>query len=129
MIASLITSRKRATRPCIMTSSLHQAQTPCPEKELLLFKILSPPAVAGAKTTITTTITYCVIAESQADLSIAITHSPLRTMAMDMSIALTRTIMFLPPSLLQRQRKVSTSTNGESCQQRKFVFPMVNLHS
>jgi hypothetical protein len=32
MIASAITLRKRATRPCIMTSPLSQAPAICPEK-------------------------------------------------------------------------------------------------
>ena len=39
MIASAITPRKRATRPCIMTSPLSQAPAICPEKKLTLFKI------------------------------------------------------------------------------------------
>ncbi len=36
MIASAITSRKRATRPCTMASPLCQAPAICPEKELIL---------------------------------------------------------------------------------------------
>jgi hypothetical protein len=40
MIASVITSRKRAMRPCTMTSPLHQARTLCPEKGVTLVQDL-----------------------------------------------------------------------------------------
>ena len=36
MIASAITSRKQAMRPCAMTSPLCQAQATCPEKGVAL---------------------------------------------------------------------------------------------
>jgi hypothetical protein len=40
MLASMITPKKRATRPCIMTSSLSQAPAICPEKEVDLVQDL-----------------------------------------------------------------------------------------
>jgi hypothetical protein len=62
MIASAITSRKRATRPCIMTSPLCQAPAICPEEgvnlvpdllcALVLVLALAHAQAAGATTTI-----------------------------------------------------------------------------
>ncbi len=43
---------------------------------------------------------------------------------MDVSIALTRAIPFLPPSLLQQQRKVSAPRYRESRQQRILCVPL-----
>jgi hypothetical protein len=40
MIASVITPRKRATRPCTMTSSLCQAWAICPEEGVVLIQDL-----------------------------------------------------------------------------------------
>jgi hypothetical protein len=60
IIASAITSRKRVIRPCTMTSPLHQARTPCPEKGVALAQDLLCTLIfglalaqaAGAMTTI-----------------------------------------------------------------------------
>jgi hypothetical protein len=60
MIASAITTRKRATRPCTMTSPLHQARTPSPKKGIALVQdllltlvpILALAQAAQAMTTI-----------------------------------------------------------------------------
>jgi hypothetical protein len=47
MIASAITSRKRATRPCIMTSPLYQTQAICPEEGGVLAQDLLCTLVLG----------------------------------------------------------------------------------
>jgi hypothetical protein len=47
MIASVIISRKRATRPCAMTSPLSQVRTIFPEKGVALVQDLLPALVLG----------------------------------------------------------------------------------
>ncbi len=47
MIAGVITSRKRATRPCIMTSPLYQVQAICPEEGVVLAQDLLCALVLG----------------------------------------------------------------------------------
>ncbi len=47
MIASTITPRKRMTRPCSMTSPLHQTWTPRPEKGVILAQYLLNALVLG----------------------------------------------------------------------------------
>jgi hypothetical protein len=60
MITSAITSRKKATRPCIMTSPLCQARAACLEKGVVLVQDLLHALVLGlalaraAEATITT---------------------------------------------------------------------------
>jgi hypothetical protein len=120
MIASVITSRKRATRPCTMTSPLCQAPAICPEEgvdlipDLLraLALVLALTQAAGAKKTI---MSNNMIA-SQAQPPNTGVHTP-RTLMTDMTIAWTRAIAFLPPSLLQRQREVIAPRNRELRQQ------------
>jgi hypothetical protein len=111
MIASAITPRKRVTRPCTMTSSLCQVRTPRSEKGfaltqnilLTLVPVLALAQAAGP----TTTIMWLAMIASQAHSPSVGTRTPPRAMTMDVSIALTRAIMLLPPSLLQRKRKVN----------------------
>jgi hypothetical protein len=63
MIAIVITPRKRVTRPCIMTSPLHQAPEICPEEEVNLVQdflctlvlALALAQAAGDTTTIIST--------------------------------------------------------------------------
>ena len=131
VIANAITSRKWVTRPCIMTSPLHQAQTPCSEKGvalvqyllLALVPALAQAAVAGA----TPTIMCLMMTASHADPSSAITCTP-RTMMTDITIILTRAILFSSPSLLQRQRVTSMPPIREPSQQRNIhVSHLVSL--
>jgi hypothetical protein len=116
MIASAITSRKRATRPCIMTSPLCQAPAICPEEgvdlvpDLLCVLVLglALAQAAGARTTIMLT----KMIASQGQPPSAGIHTP-RTAMTDITIARTKTIPSLQPSLLQRQRR-SAPRNMES---------------
>jgi hypothetical protein len=120
MIASTITSRKRATRLCTMTSPLCQAPAICPGEvvdlipDLLcaLALILALAQAAGA----TKTIMLNNMIASQAQPPNAGVHIK-RTMMTDITIAWTRAITFLPPSLLQSQREVIAPRNGELRQQ------------
>jgi hypothetical protein len=120
MIASVITSRKRATMPCTMTTLLHQAPAIHPKEgvdivqDLLhaLALVLALAQAAGATKNI---ISNNMIA-SRAQPPNAGVHIP-RRMMIDITIIQTRGIAFLPPSLLQRQREVITPRNRESRQQ------------
>jgi hypothetical protein len=115
MIASAITSRKRATRPCIMTSPLHQAPKICleeganlvPDHLCALGLALALAQVAGATTTIKLTKTTPSQVEHP---SMGIhpstgTCTPLRVTTVDAFFAQTKAILSLPPSPLQRQRR------------------------
>jgi hypothetical protein len=118
MIASMITSRKRATRPCIMTSPLCQAPAICPEEgvDLVLDLLcilalgLALAQAAGATTTIMSTKMIASLAQPP---SVGI-HTP-RTTMMDITIARTKAIPSLPPSPLRRRRR-SAPRNRESHQ-------------
>jgi hypothetical protein len=127
MIASAITSRKRATRPCIMTSFLHQAPATCLEEgvdlvpdhlqALVLALSLALAQAAGAATTImlTKTIASRVKPQSTGIHPSTGIHT-LMTMMTDITSAWTKTILSLPPSPLQRQRRRIAPRNRESCQ-------------
>jgi hypothetical protein len=117
MIASAITPRKRAMRPCIVTSPLHWAWGICPEEGVvlvqdLLHALILGLALAQAAGAMTSTMWLKMTAgrlrPSSADI-----HTPQRVTTLDVSIALIRAIPFLPPSLLQLQRKESTPRNRE----------------
>jgi hypothetical protein len=120
MIASAITSRKRATRPCIMTSPLRWAPAIHPEEgadlvpDLLraLVLVLALAQAAGA----TKTIMLNNMIASQAQPPNVGVCTP-RMMMTDITIARTRAIPFLPPSPLQRQREVIAPRNRELRQQ------------
>jgi hypothetical protein len=119
MITSTITPRKRATRPCIMTSPLSRAPVICPEKEVDLVQDLLRAlnlglALAQAVGAMTTIMSTKMIA-SQAQTPSTGTPTPPRMTTADAFIALTKAILSLPPSLLQRQRK-SAPRNRELCQ-------------
>jgi hypothetical protein len=109
MIASAITPRKRATRPCIMTSSLPQAPAICPEKEVNLVQYLLLALNLGLALTqaagSTTTIMSTKMTVGRIRPSSAGTCTPLRVTMVDAFIALTKAILSLPPSLFQRQRR------------------------
>jgi hypothetical protein len=104
MIASAITRRKRATRPCIMTSPLSQAPAICSEKEVDLVQDflrtlnfgLALAQAAGAMTTIMST----KMTTSRAQPPSAGTRTPPRVTMADAFIALTKAKLSLPPSLL-----------------------------
>jgi hypothetical protein len=125
MIASTITSRKRETRPCTMTSPLCQVPAICPEEgvnlvpDLLcaLALVLALAQAAGA----TKSIMSNNMIASQAQPPNAGVGIP-RTMMTDIIIVQTRAIAFLPPSLLQRQREVITPRNRVLYQQSMNSF-------
>jgi hypothetical protein len=118
MIAGAITSRKRVTRPCIMTIPLCQAPAICLEEgvnlvpDLLCVLILglALTKTAGATTTIMSTKMIASLAQPPS----AGICTPRTTMT-DITITWTKAIPFLPPSLLQRQRR-SAPRNRESSQ-------------
>jgi hypothetical protein len=126
MIPGMITSRKRATRPCIMTSPLSQVPAIFLEEGVALvpdhlcalgLALCLPLAqAAGAATTIMLTKT---IASQVQPPSTGIHPSTdictPKTMMMDITIAQTKVILSLPPSPLQRQRR-SALRNRESRQ-------------
>jgi hypothetical protein len=120
MIASMITSKKRATRPCTMTSPLCQAQAIHPEEgvnlvpDLLraLALVLALTQAVGATNTI---MSNNMIASQTQPPNVGVCIP--RMMMTDITIARTRGIAFLPPSLLQRQREVITPRYRESRQQ------------
>jgi hypothetical protein len=99
--------KKRAMRPCIMTSPLClcQAWELCPEGVVLaqdlfhtLILCLALTQAAGAMTT----TMWLRMTASQVRSPSADTCTPPRVMTADVSIALTNAIPFLPPSPLQR---------------------------
>jgi hypothetical protein len=119
MIASTITSRKRATRPCIMTSPLCQAWAIGPGEavEDLLCTLVLGLALAQAAGTAIITMWLRMTASRARSPSMG-TCTPPSVMMGDVSIALTRAILFLLPSPLQWKRTVSAPRNRESHQQR-----------
>ncbi len=123
--------KKRATRPCIMTSSLCQAQAIFPEEGVVLAQDLLRALVLGLALTqavLATTITMWLrMTTSQVRSPSTGTCTPPRVMTVYISIALTRAIPYLPPSLLQWQRKVSALRNRESRQQRIYVPHCMSL--
>ena len=122
MITSAITSRKKVTRPCTMTSPLRRAPTVCPEKgvNLDLPHALDLVLALAQATEATKTIMLNNMIGSRAQRPKAGVRTP-RTMTTDITIAQIRAIAFLPPSLLQRQREVITPRNKESRQQSMMM--------
>jgi hypothetical protein len=115
MIASTITPRKRATRPCTMTSPLCQAWAICLEEGIVLVQdlfrtLVLDPILAQAAGAMTTTMGPKMTA-GQIHPSSAGTRTPLRVTMADAFIALIRAIPFLPPSPPQLQRRVSAPRN------------------
>jgi hypothetical protein len=118
MIASAITSRKRATRPCIMTSPLCQALAVCPEKGVNLDLLRALPlvlALAQAAEAMKIIMSNNMITSQAQRQNAGVCI--LRTMMTSITIARTRAIVFLQPSLLQRQREIIAPRNRESRQQ------------
>jgi hypothetical protein len=103
----------------------------CPEEGVVLVQDLFHALVlslalaqaAGA----TTATMWLKMTAGQICLSSVGTHTPLKVMTAGLSIALTRAILFLPPSLLQLQRKVSTPRNRELLQWRNLVSDCMSL--
>jgi hypothetical protein len=130
MIPSAITSRKRATRLCTITSPLCQAWAIHPEKGValaqdLLCALVLGLALAQAAGAMTPIMWLLMIAGRARSPSMGIHTS--RTTMTDIIIARTRTIPYLPPSPLQWQRKISGPTNRESHQQRIHVSHLMSL--
>jgi hypothetical protein len=103
MIASVITSRKRVTRSCTMTSPLHQAPAVRLENGVdlnllcMLTLILALAQAAGAtKIIMSNNMIACQVQHSNMGV-----RTP-RMMMTDITIARTRVMAFLLPSLLQR---------------------------
>jgi hypothetical protein len=99
MIADAITSRKRAMRPCIMTSPLCQAPAICQEEgvklipDLLHILGLALTQAAGARTT-----TMWPTITGRIHPSSAGTCMPPRVTMVDAFITLIRAILSFPPS-------------------------------
>ncbi len=136
MIASAIASRKRVTRPCIMTSPLCQAPAICPEKGVNLVPdylralglALDLAQAAGATTTIMLTkMTASRVQHPSMGIHPSTgTHSPPKVTTADAFITWTKAIQSLPHSPLQRQRR-SVTRNRELRQQRKVVSLCMSL--
>jgi hypothetical protein len=120
MITSAITPRKRATRPCIMTSPLCRAQAIHPEEGVLFVQNLLCALVLGLTLAqaagATTTTMWPKMTAGQIRPSSMGTRTPPRVTMVGISIALTRALAFLPPSPLQLGRKVKAPRNRELCQ-------------
>jgi hypothetical protein len=131
MIPSAITSQKRATRPCTMTSPLCPVQTSHPEGGVAfaqdLLCTLVPGLILAPAAGAMTIIMWLKMNASQAHSPSAGICTLLRETMVDVSITVTRAIPFLPPSPLQRQRKVSAPTNRELRQQRIWVSHLISL--
>jgi hypothetical protein len=124
--------KKKSNRAYTMTSPLCQAWAIRPEEAVVLAQDLLHVLVLGlalAQAAGATTITMWLrMTASRAHSPSTGTCTPLRVMMAGVSITLTRAIPFLPPSLLQRQRKVSAPRNKKLRQQR-IMCPIVCLHS
>jgi hypothetical protein len=136
MIASAITSRRRVTRPCTMTSP--QALEICPKEgvdlipdnlcALVLVLGLALAQAAGATATIMLIKTTASLVQhpSKGIHPSTGTCPPPRVTTVDAFIAWTKAILSLPPSPLQRQRR-STPRNRELRQQRNLVSLCMSL--
>jgi hypothetical protein len=116
MIATAITSRKRVTRPCTMTSPLCRVLAVRPEKgvDLDLLRALVLVLALAQAAGVAKIIMSNNMITSQAQRPNAGACTP-RTMMTDITIAWTRAIAFLLPSLLRKQRR-SAPRNRESRQ-------------
>ncbi len=125
MIASAITSRKRVTRPCTMTSPQAPAIRPkegidlVPDHLCTLVLILAlalAQAVEATATIMLVKMTASLVQHPSKGIHPSTgTCTPLRVMTADAFIARTKVILCLPPSLLQKQRR-SAPRNRESRQ-------------
>jgi hypothetical protein len=101
MIAGTITSRKRAARPCIMTSPLCQVPPICPEEGVNIVPDLLRGLALAQAVGVTSTIMSTKTIASQVQPSSTGICTP-RTMMTNITIAQTKAILSLPPPLLQR---------------------------
>jgi hypothetical protein len=96
-----------------------------PEKGVALGQDLLCPLIFGLALAqaarATTTIMWQLMIASKAHSPSTGICTPMMTMT-DITITRTRTILYLPPSLLQQQRKVSAPINRELHQQRIHVL-------
>jgi hypothetical protein len=125
MIASAITSRKKVTRPCTMTSP--QAPAICLKEgvdlapdhlcALVLVLGLALAQAAGATATIMLIkMTASLVQHPSKGINPSRgTRTPPRVTTADAFIARTKVILSLPPSPLQKQRR-SAPRNRELCQ-------------
>ncbi len=106
MIASAITPRKRATRPCILTSPLCQAWVIRPEELVVFIQDLCCALVMGLALALaqaagaTATTMWPKMTAGRLRPSSGDTCTPWRATTAYVSVALTRAIPFLPSSLL-----------------------------
>ncbi len=127
MIPSAVTSRKRASRPCTMTSP--QVPAICLKEEvdlvtdhlhaLVLALVLGLTLVQAAEATVTIMLikmTASLVQHPSKGIhpSTGTCTCP-RVTTEDAFIAWTKVVLCLPPSLLQKQRR-SAPRNRESCQ-------------
>jgi hypothetical protein len=122
MIASMITSRKRVTKPCTMTSPqapaicLKEGANLVPDqlRALVLVLGLALAQVAGATATIMLIKMTASLVQhpSKGIHPSTCNRTPLRVTTVDAFIARTKAILCLPPSLLRKQRR-STPRNME----------------
>jgi hypothetical protein len=122
MIAGAITSRKRVTRPCTMTSPLHWALAVCPEKgvDLDLLRALALVLALAQAAEATKIIMSNNMITSQVQRPNAVVWIQWMMMT-GITIARTRGIVFLQPSLLQRQREIIAPRNWELGQQSMYT--------
>jgi hypothetical protein len=128
MIARVITSRKRATRTCIMTRPLCLARAIHPNKGVILAQYLLRALVLGlalAQSAGATTITMWLrMTASHVCSQNADTRTPPRVMMVDISITLTWQYHFC--HLLRSNGKDSEIGN---CASREFMCPIICLCS
>ena len=121
MITSAITPRKRAMRPCIMTSPLSQVLAICLERGVDLVQDLlqalnlglALAQAVGAMSTIT--LTKMIASKMQPPSTSACT--PPRVTMADTLIALTKVIVFLLPFPLWKQRRSAPRNRDCTCRE------------
>jgi hypothetical protein len=116
MIAGAITLRKRAMRPCMMTSPLCQAPAICLEEgvnlvpDLLHLQVLGLALAQAAGATLIIMLTKTIAGQVQPPSTGIHPSTGIctpRTMMTDITIARSKAILSLPPSPLQRQRRIA----------------------
>jgi hypothetical protein len=127
MIASAITSRRKVMGPCITTCPCYHAQILCLEKGVAPVQgllLAHAPVLALAQAAATgamQTIMSPMMTSSQADPSSA-SICTLRIPTMDITIVPRKAVLFLPPLLLQKQKRTSVLPNRKLRQQSKKPF-------
>jgi hypothetical protein len=126
MIASVITPKKRVTRPCTMTGPLCHAPAIHPKegvnrvqdllRALILLLGVALAQAAGATTTVM--LTKMIASQAQPQ---SMGFCALRTTMTDITIARTKAILFFPPSLFQSQRRSAPRKGFVLCYRFDFI--------